>query len=102
MENYANLHNAKHTDSIECCLPEDNGVSPAKPQNQRLCDVHTLRAHHWNNVFKQGGGGRSADNLNTHNVTILLLHAHKLFHHEPLKCCNRRVLSVQLFWTFES
>lgn len=50
-------------DHVQCCVPEGHGVGPAKPQHKRLCDVHALRAHHWNNVFEQGGGGRSANNL---------------------------------------
>lgn len=50
---------------VECCLPEGHGDGPAKPQHKRLCDVHALRAHHGNNVFEQGGGGRSANNLLT-------------------------------------
>lgn len=49
--------------SVECDAPEYCGVGPAKPQNKRLCNVHALRAHHWNNVFEQRGRGRSADNL---------------------------------------
>lgn len=53
------------TDYVDSCLPEGYGVGPAKPQHKRLCDVHALRAHHWNNVFEQGGGGRSANNLLT-------------------------------------
>ena len=52
-----------HTDHVVCRLPEGHGVGPAKPQHKRLCDVHALRAHHWNNVFEEGGGGRSANNL---------------------------------------
>lgn len=50
-------------DHWECHVPEGHGVGPAKPQHKGLCDVHALRAHHWNNVFEQGGGGRSANNL---------------------------------------
>lgn len=50
---------------MECCLPEGHGVGPAKPQHKRLCDVHALRAHHGNNVFEQGRGRRSANNLLT-------------------------------------
>lgn len=50
-------------DHAECCVPEGHGVGPAKPQHKWLCDVHALRAHHGNNVFEQGGGGRSANNL---------------------------------------
>lgn len=52
-------------DHVKCGVPEGYGVGPAKPQHKRLCDVHALRAHHWNNVFEQGGGGRSANNLFT-------------------------------------
>lgn len=52
-----------YMDHVECCVPEGHRVGPAKPQHERLCDVHALRAHHWNNVFEQGGGGRSANDL---------------------------------------
>ncbi len=54
-----------YVDQKECWAPEGHGVGPAKPQHKRLCDVHALRAHHWYNVFEQGGGGRSANNLFT-------------------------------------
>lgn len=50
-------------DRVGCYVPERHGVGPAKPQYKRLRDVHALRAHHRNNVFKQRGGGRSANNL---------------------------------------
>lgn len=50
-------------DRVGCYVPERHRVGPAKPQNKRLRDVHALRAHHRNNVFKQRGGGRSANNL---------------------------------------
>lgn len=43
--------------------PEGHRVGPAKPQHERLCYVHALRAHHRNNVFEKGGWGRSANNL---------------------------------------
>lgn len=44
-------------------VPEGHRVGPAKPQHKRLRYVHALRAHHGNNVFEKGGGGRSAHNL---------------------------------------
>lgn len=50
-------------DHVKNCVPEGHGVGPAKPQHKGLCDVHALRAHHGNNVFEQGGGGRSTNNL---------------------------------------
>lgn len=50
-------------DQVMLCVPEGHGVGPAKPQHKGLCDVHALRAHHGNNVFEQGGGGRSTNNL---------------------------------------
>lgn len=50
-------------DQVKFCVPEGHGVGPAKPQHKGLCDVHALRAHHGNNVFEQGGGGRSTNNL---------------------------------------
>lgn len=50
-------------DRVGYYVPERHGVGPAKPQYKRLCDVHALRAHHRDNVFKQRGGGRSANNL---------------------------------------
>lgn len=58
-------------DHAQYCVPEGHGVGPAKPQHKRLCDVHALRAHHWNNVFEQGGGGRSANNLWTHTRRVI-------------------------------
>lgn len=49
--------------NVELLVPEGHRVGPAKPQHKRLCYVHALRAHHRNNVFEKGGGGRSANDL---------------------------------------
>lgn len=49
--------------NVKLLLPEGHRVGPAKPQHKRLCYVHALGAHHRNNVFEKGGGGRSANNL---------------------------------------
>lgn len=74
-------------DHVECCVPEGHRVGPAKPQHKGFCDVHALRTHHGNNMFEQGGRGRSANNLLADTESTM----------SCLKCTNKsRLLTIHL------